>query len=412
MAASGRRIAVVLFNMGGPDSLKAVRPFLFNLFRDRAILQLPAAGRYPLAALIAAGRAKSARANYAHMGGSSPLLKETRAQAEALEAALKRQVPSAEVRVFIAMRYWRPLTQETAAEVEAFAPDELVLLPLYPQYSTTTTASSLQAWGQAYRGPGRVHAVCCWRELPGLIEAHAARIRACWDAAGRPDNVRLLFSAHGLPQRCVDAGDPYQWQVEATCRAVLQRLDWPGEWRICYQSRVGPLKWLGPYTTDAIAEACRDGVGVLIDPVAFVSEHVETLVELDRDYAALARRQGCSLYLRAAAVGTEPALIEGLAGLVAQALDRPGLMPDGEVCSARWGKCPMQHEQEDLPSPLEGEGSREGGHADASRATLNKKFGRAGAAPLPRPLPLEGGGEIAKSARGVCFSHCLAGKPA
>jgi ferrochelatase len=342
MAQRGRRIAVVLLNLGGPDSLQAVRPFLFNLFRDPAILQLPAAGRYPLAALIAAARSKGARANYACLGGSSPLLKETRAQAEALGTALRSQLPHDDVGVFIAMRYWRPLTEEAAADVAAFAPDDVVLLPLYPQYSTTTTASSFDAWRRAYRGPGRVHSVCCWYDLPGLIEAHAARISACWDAAGRPKGVRLLFSAHGLPQRCVDAGDPYQWQVEATCRGILQQLDWPGDWRICYQSRVGPMKWLGPYAADAIAEACRDGKGVLIDPVAFVSEHVETLVELDRDYAALAKRQGCPVYLRAAAVGTEAALIDGLAGLVAKTLDRPGLSPGAPACADGLGRCPLQ----------------------------------------------------------------------
>ena len=342
MTTGGRRIAVVLLNLGGPDSLQAVQPFLFNLFRDPAILQLPALGRYPLAALIAAGRAKSARANYAHMGGASPLLAGTQAQAQALELALKPRLPDDETRVFIAMRYWHPFTGKTAVEVAAFGADEIVLLPLYPQYSTTTTASSLEVWRRAYRGPGQVHAVCCWYDQEGLIEAHVASIRACWEAAGRPAGVRLLFSAHGLPQRCVDAGDPYQWQAEATCKAILERLDWPGDWRICYQSRVGPLKWLGPYTTDAIAEACRDGVGVLIDPVAFVSEHVETLVELDRDYAELARRQGCRLYLRAAAVGTDPAFIAGLAETVSGALARTGLAPQGGLCPASLGKCPMQ----------------------------------------------------------------------
>jgi ferrochelatase len=323
-AKTGRRIAVVLLNLGGPDSLKAVRPFLFNLFRDPAILQLPAGVRDAAAALIAGLRARSARANYAHMGGASPLLRETRAQAQALEQVLQAKLAGEEVRVFIAMRYWRPASEEAAAEVAAFGPDEVVLLPLYPQYSTTTTASSLAAWDKAYSGPGARRVVREYPELEGLIEAHVARIRACWEAAGRPDDVRLLFSAHGLPQRCIDAGDPYQAQVERTCAAIAARLDWPWGWRICYQSRVGPLKWLGPSTPEAIAEACREGLGVLIDPVAFVSEHVETLVELDRDYAELARGMGCGVYLRAAAVGTEPAFIAGLAELAAQELAGAG----------------------------------------------------------------------------------------
>jgi ferrochelatase len=311
------RLAVVLMNLGGPDSLQAVRPFLFNLFKDPAIISLPAAARYPLAGLIAGARARSARANYAVMGGASPLLKETQAQAVALEARLSDR----NAKVFIAMRYWRPLTEDAAREVAAWAPDEVVLLPLYPQYSASTTGSSVAAWRAAWRGRGRLHEIRSYPAMPGLVEAHAARIRQAWDRAGRPQRLRLLFSAHGLPQRQVDAGDPYQREVEATCAAIAERLQWPWDWRICYQSRVGPMKWLGPYTTEAIGQACSEGMGVLIDPVAFVSEHVETLVELDRDYAELARRQGCPAYVRAAAVGTHAAFIDGLAELVTAALD-------------------------------------------------------------------------------------------
>jgi ferrochelatase len=340
MTAAKRRIAVVLFNLGGPDGLKAVRPFLFNLFRDPAILSVPALARYPLAALITAVRTKLAKANYAYMGGFSPLLGETLAQAGALQSALQAQLADDETRVFTAMRYWRPFTGQVAREVAAWGPDEIVLLPLYPQYSTTTTGSSLKAWREAYRGPGRSHAVCCYYAETGFIEAHVRRIREAWEAAGRPENVRLLFSAHGLPERVIQAGDPYQWQVEATCRAVAERLQWPWGWQVCYQSRVGPMKWIGPLTPDAIAEACRDGMGVLIDPIAFVSEHVETLVELDRDYAALAEKLGCPAYLRAATVGVEAAFISGLARTVTGALERPGLEPQGPVCEARLTACP------------------------------------------------------------------------
>jgi ferrochelatase len=339
--AERRRIAVVLFNLGGPDRLGAVRPFLFNLFKDEAIIPLPAAARLPLAALIAATRARSARANYAHMGGASPLLPETLRQAQALEGALRARAPDVEAKAFIAMRYWRPLAEETAKAVAAFAPHELVLLPLYPQFSATTTGSSLKAWAEAYRGPGHVHDVCCYPELEGLIEAHAEKIRGTWAAAGRPENVRLLFSAHGLPQRSIDAGDPYQHQVERSCAAILKRLDWRGEHRICYQSRVGPLKWLGPSTPEAILEACRDGMGVLLDPVAFVSEHVETLVELDRDYGELAHGAGCPAYLRVGAVGDHPAFIAGLAQLVEDALGRIGRAPAGRPCDEAWAGCPM-----------------------------------------------------------------------
>jgi ferrochelatase len=336
------KVAVVLFNLGGPDGPKAVRPFLEALFSDPAIIDAPWFVRRPLAALIARMRERSAIANYAAMGGASPLTSETRLQARALEAALSRGIPEATIQVLVAMRYWDPLTDETAAAVAAFEPDEIVLLPLYPQYSTTTTASSLAAWRQAYRGRGRVRAICCWYENGGLVEAHAARILRTWNEAGRP-KVRLLFSAHGLPEHVARSGDPYQWQVEATCAAVLDRLKMDGDsdwdFRICYQSRVGPLKWLGPSTPEAIEAAGRDGVGVLVDPIAFVSEHIETLVELDRDYATLAVSCGVPVYLRAPAVGVEPSFIEGLAGAVRGALDREGDCPDGRACPAGLARC-------------------------------------------------------------------------
>ena len=182
------RLAVVLFNLGGPDSLKAVRPFLFNLFRDPAIIGLPAAARLPLAALIAFTRRKEASENYAHMGGASPLLPETVAQADALQAALDAIGRAGdEVRCFVAMRYWKPFTEATARAVAAYAPDEVVLLPLYPQYSTTTTGSSLAAWMRAYKGPGKVRTVCCYPTLDGLVQAHADNIVRTWEAAGSPE---------------------------------------------------------------------------------------------------------------------------------------------------------------------------------------------------------------------------------
>jgi ferrochelatase len=339
------RVAVVLFNLGGPDGPRAVRPFLFNLFKDPAIIGLPALLRYPLAALIAATRTPSARRNYAHMGGGSPLVPETEAQAEALQAALTAGLSDTEVELFVAMRYWAPFSEETAAAVADFAPDEIVLLPLYPQFSTTTTASSLAAWNAAYCGPGRSRAVCCYPILGGFVEAHARRIEAAWDVAGRPTPVRLIFSAHGLPEQVVEAGDPYASQVAATAEAVAARLPVGlSDWRIAYQSRVGPMQWLGPTTLDEIEAAARDGLGVVISPIAFVSEHVETLVELDHDYRRRAEAAGIGAYVRAPTLGVEAAFIDGLAGLVAAALDRPaGIGPgSGFTCAAAWSKCPYQ----------------------------------------------------------------------
>ena len=336
-----KKLAVVLFNLGGPDGPDAVQPFLFNLFRDPAIIGLPAIARYPLAALISTTRRKMAQANYALMGGGSPLLPETEKQARALEEALRVAAPDCEAHAFIAMRYWKPRADETAKAVAAFAPDEIVLLPLYPQFSTTTTASSLKDWAAAYRGPGRSRTVCCFPTDEALVAAHAALIRQTWEGAGGPANLRLLFSAHGLPDKVVQGGDPYQAQVEATAAAVAAQLPELADWEVCYQSRVGPLAWIGPSTEDALRRAAGDGKGVILTPIAFVSEHVETLVELDHEYADIAREIGCAPYLRVPALGVEPAFISGLASAVTTALgrDRAVAPVGGWTCPASYGKC-------------------------------------------------------------------------
>jgi ferrochelatase len=333
------KLAVVLSNLGGPDGPDAVRPFLYNLFSDPAIIGAPAFVRKPLAAFIAKSREKSAIANYAIMGGGSPIVPETAAQVEALKRSLRTRRPVDEIEVFMAMRYWKPRAAEVAQAVRDFAPDEVVLAPLYPQYSTTTTASSHAEWREHYKGPCRE--ICCWYMNPGLIEAHALRIEQTWIDAGRP-KVRLLFSAHGLPEKISNSGDPYRWQIEQTCAAIAKRLGAAWDWTLCFQSRVGPMKWIGPTTPEAIADAARDGVGVLIDPVAFVSEHVETLVELDHDYEKLARGLGVEIYLRAPAVGASPVFIEGLADAVERALSRPGVAPDGPACPMAASRCGLR----------------------------------------------------------------------
>ena len=341
---SRSKLAVVLFNLGGPDGPRAVRPFLFNLFNDPAIITLPSPARLALAALISTTRAKSARANYARMGGGSPLLPETTAQAGVLEALLKDALPDHEAKVFIAMRYWNPDTDEAAAAVKAFEPDEVVLLPLYPQFSTTTTASSVAAWKKAYKGKGKVRAVCCYPVDEDLVEAHAQRIRAAWAAAGSPKDVRLLFSAHGLPEKTVKGGDPYQAQVEATAAAVAARLGGGWDWTVCYQSRVGRLVWIGPSTTEVISEAGKEGKGVIVSPISFVSEHIETLVELDHDYAVFAEQEGVKPYIRVPALGVHARFVQGLAQAVKTALDRAeGSEPAGSWrCPGNFGACPAQ----------------------------------------------------------------------
>jgi ferrochelatase len=335
------RLAVVLFNLGGPDGPAAVRPFLENLFKDPAIIGLPAIVRYPLAKLIAARRERAAKANYAIMGGGSPLLPETEKQATALETALSEARPDLTVKVFIAMRYWKPFARETAKAVEAFAPDELVLLPLYPQFSTTTTASSLKDWAAAYKGSGRSRTVCCYPTEAGLTDAHARLVRQTWEQAGSPRGLRLLFSAHGLPEKVIEAGDPYQVQIEATAKAISFKLPEFADWKVCYQSRVGPLKWLGPSTDEEIRRAGAEGKGVLICPIAFVSEHVETLVELDHEYGELAKRVGCAPYLRAPTPGVDPGFIRALMRATTTALYRhDDARPQGAwLCPDSYGKC-------------------------------------------------------------------------
>lgn len=334
-----RRIAVILFNLGGPDGPAAVKPFLFNLFNDPAIIAAPGFVRTPLAKLISSRREKSAQANYALMGGGSPLLPETQKQAAALTAELAKALPDDTVQCFIAMRYWKPFVEEAARAVEAFAPDEIVLLPLYPQFSTTTTASSLKAWREAYRGIGQSRAVCCYPVEEGFVDGYARLIRQAWEAAGRPTPVRLLFSAHGLPEKVVKAGDPYQAQVEATAAAIAARLDF-ADWKVSYQSRVGPLKWIGPATDEAIAEASREGLALVVAPIAFVSEHIETLVELDHEYAKLAKDNGCPAYVRVPALGVDGAFIGGLARVVLEALQREGTCPGSAYACRGWPKCP------------------------------------------------------------------------
>ncbi len=331
-----RRIAVILFNLGGPDGQDSVRPFLFNLFRDPAIIGLPAPVRYPIAALIATTRAKLAQENYALMGGGSPLLPETEKQARALEADLAARFPDAETRCFIAMRYWTPLTDQTAKAVKAFAPDEVVLLPLYPQYSSTTTGSSLKAWKKAYRkGPGRISTVLSYPTDEAFIQAHADLIKAAYDKAGRPGPARLLFSAHGLPEKVIQGGDPYQQQIEATAAAVAARLGEGWDWRVTYQSRVGPMKWIGPSTEDEIRDASRQGLALVVTPIAFVSEHIETLVELDHEYREVAFKAGCPVYVRVPALGVTSGFIGGLGRLVEHAIGSPGRSQGSNAQGAR-----------------------------------------------------------------------------
>jgi protoporphyrin/coproporphyrin ferrochelatase len=342
---SGTRRAVVLFNLGGPDSLDSVRPFLFNLFNDKAIFHLPQPFRSWLAAFVAKRRTPIAIEIYRHLGGGSPLLPNTEDQARALHAALGG---GSNLRIFIAMRYWHPFTVQTASEVQAWAPDEIILLPLYPQYSTTTTASSLAAWHEAARFlrlkvPTR--AVCCYPTEPGFISAAAALIAPALADAIVHGKPRLLLSAHGLPESVVKAGDPYRFQVGQTAAAIVEKLGLPDlDWTVCYQSRVGPMKWIGPSTDESIRKAAADKVPVVVAPIAFVSEHSETLVEIEIEYRKLASDVGVPYFVRVPTVAAAPSFIAGLAGLLEKTgLAKSACLPgDGHrICPPSCTGCPI-----------------------------------------------------------------------
>jgi ferrochelatase len=337
------KLGIVLFNLGGPDSLEAVEPFLRNLFSDPAIISLPAIVRKPLAWFIARRRTPFAKKIYAHIGGRSPILEETQAQARALEAALSGS--GVEAKVVVAMRCWHPFSDGAAEALRRFGPERIVLLPLYPQFSTTTSASSFQDWERATRKAGlsaRTTRVCCYPANAGFIAAAAAKIRVAMRNPVAGVSYRLLLSAHGLPKRTIETGDPYQWQVEQTASALVDALGIKDlDWNVCYQSRVGPLKWLEPSTDGEIRRAGREGKGVVVVPIAFVSEHSETLVELDIEYGKLARETGVPDYRRAATVSADPAFIDGLAGLVQKALAGGACVndSDGRVCPQTFGRC-------------------------------------------------------------------------
>lgn len=325
------KTAVVLFNLGGPDGPAAVEPFLFNLFNDPAIIGAPTPIRWLIAKLVSRRRAPVARDIYARIGGRSPLVPETEKQAAALEAALVDGF-----KVFIAMRYWHPFTAEAVAAAKAWGADRVVLLPLYPQFSTTTSRSSIREWRKEAAGQGLAvptETVCCYPTEPGLIAAMAELVAA--GVRGSPPGARVLFSAHGLPKKVVDAGDPYPIHVKQTAEGVAAAAGLE-DWVICYQSRVGPLEWIGPSIEAELERAARDNVPVVVVPVAFVSEHSETLVELDMEYRHRAEELGVPGYARVPAVGHHPAFIDGLARLVRD----PGSVR-GKACG---GGCIFQGE--------------------------------------------------------------------
>jgi len=315
------KTAVILFNLGGPDSKEAIRPFLFNFFMDKNILRMNIFFRFLLASWISITRSrKKAAQSYAHLGYKSPLLENTKVQAVALEKNLNEEKANA-FRVFTCMRYWHPMAQEVVRQVQKWRPNKIVLLPLYPQYSTTTTKSSFESWEKACLHSDLnfpTQKIDDYHTDEGFISASAENIENIYRETGQ--SPRLLFSAHGLPESITKEGDPYQKQCEESAKAIVQKLEIEDlDWQICYQSRVGPKKWIGPSTREALKKAATDKVPVLIYPLSFTQEHVETLVELDIEYKNLAQKLGIPAFYRVPTVGTHPDFIKGLAELVVTA---------------------------------------------------------------------------------------------
>ena len=337
------KIAVILFNLGGPDKLDNVEPFLFNLFNDPAILNLPSFIRYPLAKLISKKRAPIAKNIYKEIGGSSPILKLTQDQADSLEKSLNNNQKSFDYKVFITMRCWHPRASKTVKMVKDFNPSEIVLLPLYPQYSAATSGSSILEWREIAKKNNlniNTNIICCYPEEDKFIKAHTELIRKKIEGI---NNFKLIFSAHGLPKKNIRNGDPYQWQVEQSVKKIMEKINNTGiDYILSYQSRVGPLKWIGPSTEDVIVENSKKEKHLVIVPIAFVSEHSETLVELDIEYEKLARKNGCKNYTRIEALGINEYFIESLSGLILNKDNykfKDNLYPPKNRCPSNFAKC-------------------------------------------------------------------------
>jgi protoporphyrin/coproporphyrin ferrochelatase len=321
MAKTTRRVGVVLFQLGGPDTLAAIEPFLYNLFCDPDIIDFPFAriGRKPLAKLISTTRARKVQHHYATIGGGSPIRRFTERQAQALEEELASR--GLDARCFVAMRYWHPFTSEAVAELEAAQCDEVVLLPLYPQHSSTTTGSSLNEWRRLFRGSAPVHNVGAFYRHPMYLDAVIEKIEEALAQFPVPERAEIVFSAHSVPLSVIAKGDPYQRQIEETVRLLMERGGWPNRHRLCYQSKVGASKWLQPSLHRALHDLAREKAQeVCIVPVAFVSDHVETLGEIDHEAREEARRLGIRRFEMSAGLNDSPKFISALGQLVLEAL--------------------------------------------------------------------------------------------
>lgn len=339
------RKAVVLFNLGGPDSLKAVQPFLFNLFHDPNILNLPQPFRYILAKIISIFRNKKAQHIYSLMGGKSTILKETVRQAASLENYLKINGEK-DIKVFFCMRHWHPMSEEIIKYIEEYSPNQIVLLPLYPQFSTTTTKSSIEDFKKKLATSKlrttKTNIICCYPDDMNFISVHVKLIQ---EALSGLDNYKILFSAHGLPEKIIQKGDPYQWQIEKTVNNIVESLEIDDlDYKITYQSRVGPVKWLLPNTEDEILLAAKEKKNIVVVPISFVSEHSETLVELDIEYKNLVSDFDI-VYKRVKTLGVDELYIKSLGEMVKKTLgaDITVSSSDGmRKCPDEFSKCPCK----------------------------------------------------------------------
>jgi protoporphyrin/coproporphyrin ferrochelatase len=323
MTRTTRRVGIVLFQLGGPDTLEAIEPFLYNLFCDPDIIDFPFAriGRKPLAKLISTTRARKVQHHYAVIGGGSPIRKHTERQARALEAELHSQGMDAVC--FVAMRYWHPFTREAIEQLRAAECDEVVLLPLYPQYSSTTTGSSLNEWRRLFHGDLPVHVVDPFYRNTTYLDAVVEKVNEALARFPMLERPEIVFSAHSIPMSIVEKGDPYQRQIEETVQLLMERGGWSNPHRLCYQSKVGASRWLQPslrHTVGALAaERVRE---MCVVPVAFVSDHVETLGEIDHEAREQAHKLGFAQFEMSAGLNDSPRFIEALAQIVQEALGK------------------------------------------------------------------------------------------
>lgn len=339
-----KSIAVVLMNLGGPLNQQEVRPFLFSLFYDKNIIRLAKIWRWLIAIMISIFRTPKAKRLYAKMGGGSPILAETEQQRQTLADQLKT-IDKFEAKIFIAMRHSKPGSYEVIQELKTYKPDQIILLPLYPQFSTTTTKSAVDDFIAKYKGEAIVKSICCYFNHIDFVASHATIINNALANIQNLTDYVILFSAHSLPVSIIEQGDPYQWQIEQSVKTIVAELDYK-KYQITYQSRISPVRWLKPDTGEVVKHLAEEGKSIIIVPIAFVSEHVETLVELDIDYKDIALKHNVD-YIRLPTLRVETNFIKALSQMIVNIAAESS---SGTYSSAGQRNCP--HEFSKCPCML------------------------------------------------------------